>query len=168
MNNFKEARQSMIIRPQKAPFGKRFDPWISSSSPVWQRRAVVQLARYLSMETRYRMDLDESVATWRGAGVNAFAITECIQQNDGNEHEALVGTAIFYMYSEGPTLYYCYLHPFFRNRKLLQKHWEELRRRYPEFEIEPPISKPMQALLVRLGYRITNGQVVRRTDQASS
>ena len=166
-SNFTEARQSKVIRPQKAPFGKKFDPWISSFSPTWQRCAVVQLTRYLAMETGYRMDLDETVATWRKVEVNAFAVTELVVDKNGNEYEALVGNAIFYTLSGVATLYYCYLHPFFRNRKLFQKHWGMISRRYPQFDVEPPISKPMQALLTRVGCQITNGRVVGKMKQGS-
>ena len=135
-----EATLLKIIRPQTAAKGNAFDAWITATSPEWQRVAVVQLTRYLSLETKYRQDLEEHAAPWVQNKTAAFAITDDVVNKDGQERQALIGTMTFHQFHQNPVLYHCYLHPFYRGKGLLENAWREARIRYPAFEIEPPLS----------------------------
>jgi hypothetical protein len=148
--NHEEARLSKVIRPQLAPIGRHFDQWISASSPKWQRIAAVQLERYFSIETGFRHDLDELVDIWINSKIQILTITDAIIRPDKNEREGLIGFVYFLDRGEGPVLYHCYLHPFYRHSGRMQKAWSELQSVFPKFEIEEPISLAMKSFLFKV------------------
>jgi hypothetical protein len=126
----------------------RFDQWISSASPKWQRLAVVQLTRYLSLETGYRQDMDEAVSTWNDLKLQVFSMTEDIFEEDGTKRHALIGMVTFITEKpEDVILYHAYLHPFFRKKGLLTTNWKQIKMAYPVFNVEHPISPAFQAFL---------------------
>lgn len=126
-SDYADATRYMVIKPQNAPLGKKFDEWITASSPKWQRIAVIQLTRYLSLETGYRQDAEEYVETWNENHIEVFSITECIYCKDDRERDALVGILTFHKYNSVPVLYHCYIHPFFRKKGKWLKPGRQLR-----------------------------------------
>lgn len=155
-SDYEEANYQKILRPQSAAKGKIFDTWITSTSPEWQRLAVVQLTRYLSLETGYRQDLNEYANSWASNKTTVFAITEDITSRDGIERQSLVGMLTFHHFDNDPVpvLYHCYLHPFFRNKGLMKKAWQDVQVRFPRFEIEPPLTLAMKHFLGKVDYSI--------------
>ena len=150
LQDYKEATLLNIIRPQTAPKGKTFDVWITASSPKWQRLAVVQLTRYLCLETKYRQDLNEDAASWKNNNTAVFAITGDVLCRYGQERQALVGMMTFHQFHHNPVLYHCYIHPFFRSKGLMKDAWKMACIRYPAFEIESPLSPAMEGFLAKV------------------
>jgi hypothetical protein len=144
---YTEAVAYKILRPQCAPRGKKYDEWITSSSSRWQRIAVVQLSRYLSLETGYRQDFDENVETWNTNKIETYSITEDILSKDGEERNALIGILTFLNSGPKPVLYHCYIHPFFRSKGLMDSAWDLVKAKTPHFDIEPPLSNAMKRFL---------------------
>ncbi|NWD55171.1 hypothetical protein HX878_10445 [Pseudomonas veronii] len=64
--------QAKPISPRK---NKKFDTWITSISPDWQRKAVVKLTGHLSKEANIRMDLDEGSSSWSEHQTAVLALT---------------------------------------------------------------------------------------------
>lgn len=149
-SDYVEATKYMVLKPQNAPFGKKYDEWITASSPKWQRIAVVQLTRYMSLETGYRQDAEVYVETWSKNNTEVFSITECICCKDGRERDALVGILTFHKYNSVPVLYHCYIHPLFRKKGKMTKAWEAVKLKFPQFEVEPPLSPAMERFMKKV------------------
>jgi len=148
--NYEEATIHMILRPQYARLGKDFDEWITAASPRWQRIAVEQLTRYLSLETMYRQDCKENVETWQENKTAVYSITKYITCKDGRERNALIGIITFHKFNNIPVLYHSYLHPFFRRRGLMSKAWDAVKLKFPQFEVEPPLSPAMERFMSKV------------------
>lgn len=142
-SNYNDAAIYKILRPQNAPLGRAFDEWITASSPQWQRKAVVQMTRYLSLETGYRQDSEEHIETWKKNKTEVFSITKNLLCKDEQERNALIGIITFHKFSDIPVLYHCYIHPFYRRKGIMAKSWETVKVKFPQFEVEPPISPAM-------------------------
>ena len=75
---------------------------------------------------------------------------------DINVHLAI--GAVFFCWKEWPTDPACYslewvwIHPFFRNRGLLEQLWPHLEKRFAPFHISGPRSTAMKGFLKRVGY----------------
>lgn len=149
-SSYEDATRYMVLRPQNAPLGKKFDEWINAFSPKWQRVAVVQLTRYLSLETGYRQDAEDYVETWLENHTEVFSITHCIYCKDGRERDALVGILTFHKFNSVPVLYHCYIHPFFRSKGIMAKAWERVKLKFPHFEVEPPVSPAMERFMKKV------------------
>lgn len=145
--DFKEAAQMKILRPQTAAKGRSFDSWITSESSEWQRLAVVQLTRYLSLEANYKQDLIEHVTAWEESRTTVFPITEIVTCRMGIDRQALIGIVTFNQLGVNPVLYHCYLHPFFRGKGFMKRAWTKIQLRYPRFEVEEPLTRAMKGFL---------------------
>jgi hypothetical protein len=151
VSDYIEATDMKVLRPQLARAGKSFDTWITASSPLWQRIAVVQLTRYLCLEhSHYRQDFDEYATPWEENRTATFTITSEVLTRHGLEREALVGILTFHQFKENPILYQCYLHPFFRGRGHMVDAWQAVQGRFPRFEVESPISPAMNKFLQKV------------------
>lgn len=161
--DYSEATHIKIIRPQLARKGKSFDSWITCKSPKWQRLAVVQLTRYLSIECDYRQDLCEFSSVWMENKTASFSMVDSITLKNGEEREALIGIITFHEFNSIPTLYHCYLHPFYRKGKgdLMKEAWISIQARYPKFEIEPPISQSFKGFIKKSNHsHVQNLQMI--------
>lgn len=59
----------------------------------------------------------------------------------------VIGGAGFWNKADGHVLDWVWLHPFSRNRGNLRKHWPELKNKFGNFELTPPISAQMGKFL---------------------
>ena len=152
MNNFEDAKENCIIRPQKAKIGHKFDRWVTSESNQWQRRCFVQLRRYLSIECGFRMSMNLSEQCWEGLEI--FSLTDKFEDKKRDEiRQWLIGCVAFHRQHDRKTrLEYCWIHPFWRNRKLLKKNWPEFIERYGLFFVRYPRSNAMENFLKTINY----------------
>lgn len=155
--DYRDATISKIVRPQKAKVGKTFDVWITQQSPVWQRRCVVQIRRYLHLECDYGMSFDDSFDCWKSLEV--FPLLDKFY--DDLRHESrqwMIGAVCFSDDKNLPLLKFCWLHPFWRNQGLLKRAWPRFVERFGEFQIEPPISGAMSGFLESLHKKGTTAE----------
>lgn len=155
--NYRDAVSSKIIRPQKAKVGKTFDAWITQESPVWQRRCVVQLRRYLYLECDYGMFFDDSFECWKSLEVFPF-LDQFFDESRHESRQWMIGAVCFSRDTKPHLLEFCWLHPFWRNQGLLRRAWPEFEKRFGNFEIEPPISGAMSGFLASLQKKRTAEQ----------
>ena len=146
-----------IVRPQKAIVGKTFDDWITQGSPIWQRRSVVQIRRYLHLECEYGMSFDESCECWKSLTVFPF-LDEFFDNSRHELRQWMIGAVCFSDDTDLPLLEFCWLHPFWRNQGLLRRAWPQFEERFGKFEIERPISKAMSGFLMSLQKKRTAEQ----------
>lgn len=139
-----------MLHPQFARKGKRFEHWITASSPEWQRVAAIQMTRYLCLETGYRQDLEKYAASWSRNKTSVLAMTDDVFCQDGNERHALIGIMTFHTFHENAILYHCYLHPFYRRGGRMKQAWSEAQERYPQYKIEHPLSAAMKRFLSKV------------------
>lgn len=138
-----EATERRIIRPKRAPKGKAFPEWINVKSPVWARLAAVQFRRYLGKECRVGMNWDTSREGWMNIEVRSIL----------NLDEEMIGAVGFRKTSRGWILEFVWIHPFYRNQRLLQSLWPEFMQRYgPAFIVARPLSRAMEAFLKNMGH----------------
>lgn len=134
MNDYEDARLKKIIRPQVSR--KPFPVWCNDKSPVWVRRPIIQLRRYLAIECDYGFSWDMSDEGWKNTEIRTFT---------DNEHHWLIGYAAFD--TEAATyLSSAWIHPFYRNRGFLKSAWKELVARFGHFDVDMP-NKAMSAFL---------------------
>jgi hypothetical protein len=135
-----------IIRPQKPDLGLSFDEWITEHSPVWQRRAVVQIRRYLAKECEYGMNFDVSDSSWDGLQFYPF-FDDYHDDATSTLRQHIIGGAGFLPEDDGYNLEFCWVHPFWRNQGRLRRAWTLFEERFGVFSVEPPISNAMEGAL---------------------
>lgn len=120
---------------------------VSWTSPLWQQRQVFLRARAFKREFNY------STIQWAEDGetdnwADAYLFT--------NEESRIVGVVVFRyrQYQDAPkgwALQWVWFAPAFRRQGYLSKYWPQLRQRYLDFHVEPPVSDAMKAFLVKRG-----------------
>lgn len=148
---YKEACMDRIIRPQNAKQGAKFDEWITSKSPIWQRRAVVQMRRYQSLECKDGMDWREDAEGWDVC--EAYAFLEDHWNTKEEYVQQLIGAAGFSSRTHNKSFFlnFCWIHPFWRKMGLLGNAWPKFIERYGDFPVPSP-SKNMKSFLTRNGW----------------
>lgn len=143
-----EARCEKVVRPQLAPNGKTFNNWISHRSPSWQRLAVENLTRFLSMEDDDNQDLYDDSEVWKEACLHVLTVTDNIELPNGSLFNALIGFIRMDHMDELPNLYNFYLLPSYRKSyRPMYEAWEKINRRYAKITIEYPLSREFAAFL---------------------
>ncbi len=142
----------MIIRPQKAKINYQFDSWITTNSPTWQKKSLVQIRRYQAIECNDGFFMDESDQCWKQIEIYPF-IDEFYDEKRNIMREWLIGGACFYKEDDDTVdLHFCWIHPFYRNKGLLKKAWPIFKKRFGHFSISEPISKSFQGFLYSIGH----------------
>ena len=142
-----EARVEKIIRLLRAKKGCCFDDWIDINSPRWQRRPIVQIRRYQSLECNDGFSWDMSDDGWKRAQI--FTFTD-FGHYRGDLAHYLIGAAGFATYDWGIQLDFCWLHPFYRNNGRLKSAWPSFKERFGEFKVSKPQSPAMAGFLASL------------------
>jgi hypothetical protein len=124
---------------------------VTSGAPVRLLCEVETFAYYFKREEQY--DFAQYNA-WE----NMFQKEkdDCVAYLLIDNHRA-VGAACFrwrdYTNYKGWALQWCWLHPYFRNKGILQRSWDSFVKTHGNFVIEGPYSKAMQAFMIKVGYK---------------
>ena len=153
--NYIDAREKFIIRPQKAKVGCKYDKWVTKRSPKWQRECFVQLRRYLGMEYPYGMKMDTSDDCWEYTEILSLT-DEFYDEKRSEPRQWLIGAVAFENEPSSALLEFCWIHPFWRNKKILKNNWHLLQERFGSFLILGPCSKGMEGFLKSVGHINSN------------
>ena len=126
---------------------------VTTRSPLAHRRAVYRLARYFRWGSGYDVvpygfdgdedDPDHVAFLW--------VHPEAAYLPDGFRVPC-VGAACFRRREAGPALQWAWMHPFYRRQGLLSGAWPEFVAEFGSFEVEGPLSVPMQRFLIKHGH----------------
>jgi hypothetical protein len=118
---------------------------VTMRSPVLLRREVERFARYMRREFNYDLplfDADEQT-------------TYCAHLFGDMQHKVWVGACCFRMQYFGDLgvhwarMEWVWMHPYFRDRGILQSHWRTLRSKHHDFAVSGPVSKAMKSFLMK-------------------
>lgn len=126
---------------------------VRTSSPIDTRNALERFARYFKAEFHY--DNVQYFADEHNNDCIGFLFTESALDIVTYEHEQMPtrcsGGCCFRKekWEDGYkwVLYWVWLHPFFRNKGVLSKHWKYFQEHFGDFIVWPPISKTMQSFI---------------------
>lgn len=126
---------------------------VKDNSPLEIRTALEQFARYFKAEFHY--DDVQYYADEHDEDCIGFLFTESALDIVTNEHTQMPtrcsGGCCFrkVRFKDGDrwVLYWVWLHPFFRNRGILTRHWRRFREQFGDVIVEMPISSSMQSFL---------------------
>lgn len=150
--NYREAREQWLIKPIPARRGECYGQEITLASPLWQKTACIQIRRYLAIECGCGFNWDTSDDGWQDVVVLPFT-EDNFHSQTGECVEMLIGAAGFCYFSDVNAwwLSFVWIHPFFRNRKLVRSAYPEWLDRFGDFSIEMPVSKAFQAVIRKYG-----------------
>ncbi len=126
---------------------------VKASSPHEVRKVLEQFARYFKAEFHY--DDVQYYADEHDERCIGFLFTESALDIVTDEHTQMPtrcsGGCCFRKekFTDGDkwVLYWVWLHPFFRHRRILSRHWKKFREQFGDFIVEPPVSSAMQSFL---------------------
>jgi hypothetical protein len=130
---------------------------VRPDGPIRFRRAVETIARYFRRE--FHFDFVQYSATdrycdkrdraWLWFGHGAVTVTDPLP---------CIGACSFRWREEetGYALQWIWLHPYCRRRSLLTSAWPMFREWFGEFEVEGPLSEPMEAFLAKMNSQPAN------------
>jgi hypothetical protein len=126
---------------------------VSEGSPIEVRQALETFARYFKNEFHYnniQYEADEHNNKCIG-----FLFTESAMDIVTEEHTQMPtrcsGGCCFrnveFRDGEEWVLYWVWLHPFFRKRGTVSRHWKHFKCQFSDFHLEPPLSNAMQSFI---------------------
>lgn len=126
---------------------------VNKNSDFEIRSALEKFARYFKAEFRY--DNLQYSADEHDEDCICFLFTEsamdvCTEKHTQMPTRCFGGVCFRKTQSDNGEkwiLYWVWLHPFFRNRGILSKHWKHFRTQFCDFIVEPPLSSAMQSFL---------------------
>ena len=149
---YRDAVQDKVIRPQKARKGKTFDEWVTVDSELWQKKAMVQIRQYQKLECQDGGAMDESNECWHNIEIFPF-VDNYFDQKTHEYRQWVVGAVCFEKYQDGAVeISFCWIHPFWRSKGLLKKHWASFKSKFGTFYVSAPRSNSMQGFLKSVGY----------------
>lgn len=126
---------------------------VNEFSPMKLKDALERFARYFKAEFRY--DNVQYKAEEHNNGCIGFLFTESAMDIVTDDHAGMPtrcsGGCCFRKekFADGDkwVLYWIWLHPYFRNKEILSKHWGYFQEQYGDFMVWPPISRAMQSFI---------------------
>ena len=126
---------------------------VNENSAFEIRKALEKFAQYFKAEFRY--DQVQYYADEHDENCIGFLFTESALDVCTDEHTQMPtrcsGGVCFrrvkFDKGEKWILNWVWLHPFFRNRGILSKHWQQFRTQFNDFIVERPLSSAMQSFL---------------------
>ncbi|WP_306522150.1 hypothetical protein [Rheinheimera sp.] len=123
--------------------------YIKPSSPKKQKEALEKMAVYFRREFKY--DYVQYSKENHGSDCTGIIFTETamdLVKNENHFPNRVIGGACFRQKSTGEYfLDWVWFHPFARNRKILKRHWPELKQKFPNFTLTKPLSAHMEAFV---------------------
>lgn len=134
---------------------------VSVTSPFEIRKALEQFARYFKLEFHY--DDIQYYADEHDEECIGFLFTESALDIITEDHKQMPtrcsGGCCFRreQFEDGCkwVLFWVWIHPFFRNRGILTKHWKKFLEQFGEFIIEQPLSDAMRSFLEKKSNKYT-------------
>lgn len=137
---------------------------VTVDSAETEKKALEQFARYFKNEMHY--DNIQYQAEQHDNETVGYIFTENAMDICTEEHSEMptrcVGGCAFRYVNDTWVLCWIWLHPFFRNKRLLSQQWKMLNSELDNFSIEAPLSVAMEHFLqkqasehklVKIGYR---------------
>jgi hypothetical protein len=122
---------------------------LTEGSTVNERKALEQFARYFKNE--FRFDNIQYEANNHDKNCIGFLFTENAMDIMTDAHTSMpsrsIGGCTFVKNHHGWVLCWAWLHPYFRKKGILSRHWKTFVSEFGDFCIESPVSSSMEAFL---------------------
>ncbi|WP_414923415.1 hypothetical protein [Pseudomonas sp. IT-P294] len=120
------------------------------TDPRSHRDSLELMATYFKREFKYdHLQYETSEHTAGFTGILFLERAMDLVEDFDHYPNRVIGGAGFWKKTNGYILDWVWLHPFFRNRGNLKKHWPELRNKFGDFDVSPPVSSQMGKFLER-------------------
>ena len=119
--------------------------FIDRNSEISQKNFLATIARYFKREMRFdNLQYDQSM--YHNEDLTGFLFLQRamdLVKNENHFPSRVVGGGVFVKQGDSYELDWVWLHPFFRNRKILRGHWKQFKQRFGQFSVDSPLSAHM-------------------------